>query len=32
MIAWLEILNSGGDQVSTWVAKQFRAYRGPVTS
>jgi len=22
----------GGDLVSTWVAKQRRAYRGPVTS
>lgn len=25
-------MTDGGDLVSTWVAKQSRAYRGPVTS
>jgi len=25
-------LDTGADLVSTWITKQFRAYRGPVTS
>ncbi|SPC16888.1 hypothetical protein CO2235_60105 [Cupriavidus oxalaticus] len=28
----IQLLLTGADLVSTWVTKQWRAYRGPVTS